>query len=102
VNNPHTERHWFNLARLDLVSIRLAVYCDDTGSLSAAARRAHMSLSRASHRLSALESSVGIRLFDRHCHGLRATDAGAVFVSHARPLLRAVEQLCDSLAGAQS
>jgi len=101
VNTPLHERHRFNLARFDLVSIRLAVYCAETGSLSAAARRSHMSLSRASHRLSALESSVGVQLFDRHCHGLRTTSAGEVFVSHGRMLMLVMERLCDGLTYVQ-
>ena len=49
-----------NLARYDLVSIRLAVVCAETGSLSEAARLLHMSLSGASHRLSSLEEALGL------------------------------------------
>lgn len=100
MNAPQID-HRFNLARFDLVSIRLAVYCAETGSLSAAARRANMSLSRASYRLTALECSFGTRLFERHCHGLHATDAGSVFVEHGRALLHTVNKLYDELLVAQ-
>lgn len=40
----------YNLARFDLVSIRLAVACAQTGSLTAAARDSHLALAAASRR----------------------------------------------------
>lgn len=87
-----------NLARFDLISIRLAVYCHETGSLSAAARRAHMSLSRASQRLSALEDAMGHRLFERHCHGLTPTAEGLTVARHGRALMQTVDRLSRDLA----
>lgn len=87
-----------NLARFDLISIRLAIFCAETGSLSTAARRANMSLSRASYRLSTLEDCLGQRLFNRHPQGMELTRAGAVLVSHGQQLLRTIAQLGDSLA----
>jgi molybdenum-dependent DNA-binding transcriptional regulator ModE len=87
------DRDWANanLARFDLVSIRLAVYCAELGSLSAAAKRAHCSLSTSSYRLSALEHALGRPLFMRDYRGLRTTDAGDLFVRHASTILRQVE-----------
>lgn len=88
--SPHMST---NIARMDLVSIRLAVLCADTGSLSAAARRAHCSISTASERLSGLESALGSLLFVRDHRGLRLTAAGSVFVPHARVLLQDLHDL---------
>ncbi|MGE0499141.1 MAG: LysR family transcriptional regulator [Ramlibacter sp.] len=76
-----------NLARFDLVSIRLVVLCQETGSLSEAARIAHMSKSNASQRLASLESSVRQQLFVRDYRGLRPTPAGRVFATHGRTIL---------------
>ncbi|HEX9718963.1 MAG TPA: LysR family transcriptional regulator [Ramlibacter sp.] len=45
----------YNLARFDLVSIRLAVACVQSGSLTAAAREAHLALAAASRRIRELE-----------------------------------------------
>lgn len=86
-----------NLARFDLVSIRLAVYCQETGSLSSAARRANMSLSRASQRLTALETALGKRLFKRHCQGLAPTPEGLLLATYGRSLLKTVESLSREL-----
>jgi len=86
-----------NLARFDLVSIRLAVYCADCGSLTAAARRANLSLSQASYRLATLESSLESVLFHRRQHGLESTAAGKVLVERGRELLQCVDTLARDL-----
>ena len=81
----------FNPARFDLASVRLAVLCAELGSLSAAAERAHCSVSTASYRLNALEHSFGTRLFTRNGRGLNTTHAGHRFVRHGRTILAQVE-----------
>ena len=80
-----------NLARFDLVSIRMAVMCAELGSLSAAARQVHCSLSTGSYRLSMLEDSLGVALFTRDRRGMRTTAAGERFLLHARAILQHVE-----------
>lgn len=91
-----------NLARFDLVSIRLAVLCVELGSLSRAARAANMSLSRASHRLTALEAAVGTTLFERNRLGMRATENGRVVALHGRTLLRTIDMMTERLATAEA
>lgn len=86
-----------NLAYYDLVSIRLTVLCFEFGSLTAAAREAQMSVSRASHRLTNLEHGVGLRLFIRNTQGLVPTPAGQLFVEEGRALLLGVQRLHDRL-----
>jgi DNA-binding transcriptional LysR family regulator len=88
-----------NIARFDLVSIRLAVLCAESGSLSAATRLAHCSISTGSERLAALEGAFGKSLFVRDHRGLRLTPAGNVFVRHARVLLQNLEVLKQQVAG---
>ena len=88
----------YNLARFDLVSIRLVVDCVQHGSLSAAAREAHLALAAASRRLRELEDAVGEPLFERHGRGLLPTAAGRVFARHALVLLQSLEQLGGELA----
>ena len=83
----------YNLARFDLVSIRLAVACFQTGSLSAAARDSHLALAAASRRIKELENALGDALFERHARGLLPTPAGRVFVKHGLTLLQTMEQL---------
>lgn len=82
-----------NLARFDLVSIRLAAACAQTGSLSAAARASHLALAAASRRVRELEESLGSPLFERHARGLHPTPAGKVFLRHALDLLQSMERM---------
>lgn len=89
-----------NLARLDLVSMKLLLECAACGSLSAAAGRCHLSVMGASYRLRRLEEALGKPLFHRHRHGLAPTQAGRAAVEHARQVLGRVDQLIASVAGA--
>lgn len=91
-------RDTVNLARIDLASIRLVVLCVETGSLSAAARLAHLSVSGASHKLSFLEESLGAKLFERHRRGLRPTPGGQMVANNGRLMLGLLEHLVDNLA----
>ena len=88
----------YNLARFDLVSVRLAVACAQHGSLTLAAQQAHLALAAASRRIRDLESAVGEPLFERHARGVRPTAAGRVFVKHGLRLLQALEQMGGKLA----
>ena len=88
----------YNLARFDLVSIRLAVSCAQTGSLTAAARDSHLALAAASRRIRELENTLGDQLFERHAKGLLPTAAGKVFVKHGLSLLQTVDQMDAELA----
>lgn len=88
----------YNLARFDLVSIRLAVACAQTGSLTAAARDSHLALAAASRRVRELESALGGPLFERHARGLLPTPEGRIFVKHGLTLLQTMDQLGSELA----
>jgi len=92
-----------NLGGLDFQSIRLVYLCAELGCLSAAARACNISLSAASHRLTNLEKAFKTRLFRRDNLGLRLTDAGMLFCSHARTILLTMysaEQQLIALSGA--
>ena len=91
----------YNLARFDLVSVRLAVACAQTGSLTAAARDHHLALAAASRRLRELESALGVGLFERHAKGLSVTAAGRVFVRHGLALLQGMDQMGSELSDLQ-
>lgn len=65
--------------------------------MAGGARRADMSLSRASYRLLGLENQLGCQLFVRGPKGLRSTSAGAVVVEHGRRLLTKVETLVAAI-----
>jgi DNA-binding transcriptional LysR family regulator len=88
----------YNLARFDFVSIRLAVACAQTGSLTSAARTCNLVLPAASRRIRELESAVGDTLFERHSRGLVPTAAGRAFVRHGLALLQEMDNLVAELA----
>ena len=82
-----------NLSRLDLTSLRLALACARTGSLTAAAHELHLAPAAASRRLKELEATLGCALFERHARGLHVTSAGEVMVRHGLALLQHLERL---------
>jgi DNA-binding transcriptional LysR family regulator len=91
----------YNLGRFDFVSIRLAVDCLQTGSLTAAARKSNLVLAAAGRRIRELEQAVGEPLFERHSRGLVPTQAGRLFARHGMNLLQEMDDLMQSLADAQ-
>jgi DNA-binding transcriptional LysR family regulator len=91
-------RFTLNLARLDLVSVRLAVACAQTGSLTAAARECNLALAAASRRLKELELALGVRLFERRSSGLIPTTAAAPVIKRGLDMLGAVYELESTLA----
>ena len=90
---PHVNTGSYNLARFDLLSIRLAVACTRTGSLTAAARESHLALAAASRRIRELEVALGGPLFERRARGLAPTTAGNIFAKHGLAVLQAMEML---------
>jgi DNA-binding transcriptional LysR family regulator len=91
-----------NLARFDLVSIRLVVLCAEHGSLGTASKVANMTKSSASHRLACFEAKLGKPLFVRDYRGLSPTEAGRLVADQGRHILRSIEQLTDLLSTVQA
>ena len=90
-----------NIARFDFVSIKLAVACAQTGSLTSAARECNLVLAAASRRIRTLEATLGHRLFARHSRGLAPTPAGQLFVRRALSMLQEVDELMQELTDLQ-
>jgi DNA-binding transcriptional LysR family regulator len=89
--------HPFNLARFNIVSLRLAVLCVQTGNLTAAAEKTNLALAAASRRINELEGAIGTALFTRHARGLEPTAAGKVFYARGLAVLQTLERLSDEL-----
>lgn len=58
----------------------------DTGQVSKAAQRCHVTQSTMTASLKALEEIVGASLFSRHAGGVRLTEAGNRFLRHAQQM----------------
>ena len=82
----------------DLPDLKLVAAIADSGSLSRAANRVHLATSSASHRLTQLESALGVSLFSRHARGLTPTPAGESLLRHARQVFAQLEQMHADLA----
>lgn len=75
----------------DLRQLRAFAAVHDTGSVSAAARKVHLTQPALSRRISELESALGVRLFDRTGGRLRLTSEGKSLLMHSRNVLAEVE-----------
>lgn len=82
----------------DLPDLRLVAAIADSGSLTRAAERVHLAPSSASHRLTQLEVTLGVALFQRHARGLTTTPAGESVLRHARQVFAQLEQMHADLA----
>lgn len=83
---------------MDLRHLRVFIAIVESGSLSAAAKVLHSSPPALSARLKELEEEFGIALFERWARGLRLTDEGHDFLSHAYAILKQVEDAKTSMA----
>ena len=84
---------------VDLNSIRYLLEVADRGSFSAAARVLGVPPSLVSRRIARLEEDVGARLFQRTTRSLRLTDAGQMFVTHARAGMQSFSLARELLGG---
>ncbi len=88
---------------LDLQDVHAFRRIAETGSLSAAARLLGAPKSSMSRSIARLESEVGTVLVERSSRGLRLTDAGQLFLSHAELIMAEVDEAqlaLDGLVGA--
>lgn len=87
--------------RYDLIDLRLYVHVVAEGSITAGARRMHLSLPSASARVRALEHHAGVPLLVRGRRGVRPTPAGTALARHAQEVLTQTARLDGALAGYQ-
>jgi LysR family hydrogen peroxide-inducible transcriptional activator len=70
-----------------------------TGSFSRAAEQCHVAQPSLSQQVSKLEDELGTRLFDRLGRSVRLTDAGRIFLPHARTVLQQTELARSEVEG---
>jgi DNA-binding transcriptional LysR family regulator len=87
-----------NPSHFDLHSLRFFMLVAQTGSLTRAAERSHMTLSALSKRIAELERTVDCALFVRLPRGLELTPAGHELVVHARAVLDLVSRMADDMS----
>ena len=70
-----------------------------TGSLSAAARRLHLTQPTLGRQIAALEQDLGMALFTRSTEGLRPTEAATALAPHAQAMAAAAAALQRAASG---
>lgn len=70
----------------------------DSRNFTSAAARVHVVQSTLSASVRSLETSLGVRLFDRSTHRVEVTDAGRVLEPEARRVLAAADTARDAVA----
>ena len=78
---------------MDLNQLRAFAAVADTGQLTRAAERLHLSQPALSAQIKALEEKLAVRLFERTSNGMQATRAGRELLAHAEKVLAAAEAL---------
>lgn len=84
--------------RLDLIDLQLFLHIRDAGSITAGARRSHMTLASASERIRGLEDALGEPLLIRNRRGVVETPAGRTLAHHARLVTQQLEHLKGELS----
>jgi LysR family transcriptional regulator, low CO2-responsive transcriptional regulator len=84
----------------------LSIFCAvaSLGSLTASARKLHISQPALSRELKVFEERLGVALFERHSRGMRLTQAGEVLNQYAQRLFeleRAAEGAMREIAGGE-
>ncbi|MEP5759106.1 MAG: LysR family transcriptional regulator, partial [Litoreibacter sp.] len=76
----------------NIALLRLFVLVADKGSFSAAARSTRATPSAVSRQISRLEEDVGTRLLQRTTRQQVLTEAGEVYLRHARQIIEDVDE----------
>ena len=82
---------------MDTRHLRSFVKIADIGSISRAAESLGIAQPSLSQQLLRLEDEVGLVLFQRTARGVALTEAGRIFLEHARQILRATEQAIEDV-----
>ncbi len=86
-----------NPNHFDLQSLRIFLLVAQTGSLTKAMDKTHMTLSALSKRIAELERIVDCPLFLRMPRGLELTSAGQQLAQHARSVLDTVNRMAGEM-----
>jgi LysR family transcriptional regulator, nitrogen assimilation regulatory protein len=82
---------------MDIKQLRALITVAETGSVTKAASLLHIVQPAVSRQLRLLEEDVGTPLFARGRYGMEMTEAGAVFVQHARRALAELDRARSEL-----
>jgi molybdate transport repressor ModE-like protein len=84
---------------VEIRELRAFVAVAEEGSLSAAARRLHLSQSALSQTIQSLERQLGVQLLLRSRTGVTTTQAGAILLREGRALMAQYDRMLAAVAG---
>lgn len=87
---------------MDLNDLRYFALIVEAGSFSAAARVTHLTKSKLSRRIGALEKELGVRLLQRSTRNLALTEAGRAFHEHCATIVAESNAARDAVARLRS
>jgi DNA-binding transcriptional LysR family regulator len=83
---------------VSLAQIEYFVAVAEEGHVGRAALRLHVAQPAVSRQIRKLEDELGSSLFVRTPRGMRLSESGALFLSHARSILRGIQAARESLS----
>lgn len=81
----------------DITDFRVFINVVETSSLTKGAERSFLSVPATSNRIKNLEDNLGVGLLKRSPQGVSLTDAGKIYLQHARIILSQLESLTGDL-----
>lgn len=84
--------------RFDLIDLNLFIHIAESGSITAGAKLAHLSLPSASARIHGMEEGLNLALLERGRRGAEPTEAGRALLHHARAIARQLDDMRADLA----
>ena len=90
--HDHSQREWRAVEGVVVRDLALLVAAIETGTLTEAARAAHLTQPGASKRIALLERHYGLALLERSHSGVRPTEAGRVLYAEARQVLAGLDR----------
>jgi molybdate transport repressor ModE-like protein len=84
---------------VEIRELRAFAIVAEEGSLSAAARRLHLSQSALSQTIQSLERQLGVQLLLRSRTGVTPTETGAILLREGRALIAQYDQMLAAVAG---
>ncbi|OUM01718.1 LysR substrate-binding domain-containing protein [Variovorax sp. JS1663] len=77
---------------MELRQLRYFIGASEAGSLLQASARLHVAQPALSHQIASLEGEIGAQLFVRSSRGISLTEAGKIFLEHAKVVLADLER----------
>lgn len=78
---------------MNLLYLKYAATVADCGSISKAAERLYIDQPNLSRSIKDLETSMGVKLFERSARGMKLTPDGEEFLKYARVILSEVDAM---------